>query len=284
MVDVHARLIRDLEQHRRAEPRARVPAERDGDRRAQGRQAQGLTAPELAVVMAYCKIHLYTELLDSDLPEDPYLAHDLERYFPAPLPERYPEQMRGHRLRARSSRRSSPTSSSTARARPSRSASRGDRARRRRSSRGPTRSRARCSRCASFWAAVEALDNQVEAGTQLDDADRGAPAGRARDPLAGARRTRTRSSIAQTISALSRPAPSCSAAALPDVLEGADRDAFDARAGRAASGRRARRARPARARACRRCCTCSTSSRSPATTERDQAVVLRGLLPRSARG
>ena len=49
--------------------------------------------------MAYCKIHLYAELLESDLPEDPYLAHDLERYFPPPLPERYSEQMRGHRLR-----------------------------------------------------------------------------------------------------------------------------------------------------------------------------------------
>ena len=49
--------------------------------------------------MAYCKIHLYAELLDSDLPEDPYLAHDLERYFPPPLPERYGAQMRAHRLR-----------------------------------------------------------------------------------------------------------------------------------------------------------------------------------------
>src|SRR4030088_1801923 len=49
--------------------------------------------------MAYSKIHLYAELLDSDLPEDPYLAHDLERYFPSPLPERFASQMRGHRLR-----------------------------------------------------------------------------------------------------------------------------------------------------------------------------------------
>ena len=49
--------------------------------------------------MAYVKIHLYKQLLDSDLPEDPYLAHDLERYFPPPLPERYAAQMRGHRLR-----------------------------------------------------------------------------------------------------------------------------------------------------------------------------------------
>ena len=33
------------------------------------------------------------------MPEDPYLGHDLERYFPDPLPERYRGQMRSHRLR-----------------------------------------------------------------------------------------------------------------------------------------------------------------------------------------
>src|SRR6516162_9552480 len=49
--------------------------------------------------MAYQKIHLYRQLLESDLPEDAFLAHDLERYFPAPLPERYSERMQGHRLR-----------------------------------------------------------------------------------------------------------------------------------------------------------------------------------------
>ena len=56
-------------------------------------------APELAVLMAYCKIQLYAQLLESDLPEDDYLSHDLERYFPPPLPERYAPQMRAHRLR-----------------------------------------------------------------------------------------------------------------------------------------------------------------------------------------
>jgi len=98
MLEVHARLISHLEQvaglNREIEflPSAQEIAER--------RVAKlGLASPELAVVMAYCKIHLHAELLDSDLPEDPYLAHDLERYFPPPLPERYSGQMRGHRLR-----------------------------------------------------------------------------------------------------------------------------------------------------------------------------------------
>jgi glutamate dehydrogenase len=56
-------------------------------------------APELGVVMAYTKVYLNARLLDSDLPEDPYLSHDLERYFPPPLAERFGAQMRDHRLR-----------------------------------------------------------------------------------------------------------------------------------------------------------------------------------------
>jgi glutamate dehydrogenase len=98
MVDVHARLIRYLEQvaglNRAIEflPSDEVISERKVDHR-------GLVSPEMAVVMAYCKIHLYAELLESDLPEDRYLGQDLERYFPSPLPERYSERMQEHRLR-----------------------------------------------------------------------------------------------------------------------------------------------------------------------------------------
>ena len=98
MVDVHARLIRYLEQHASLDREIEYLPSDDvvSDRMA---AHQGLLAPELAVMMAYCKINLYAQLLDSDLPEDPYLAGDLEHYFPGPLPERYGEMMREHRLR-----------------------------------------------------------------------------------------------------------------------------------------------------------------------------------------
>ena len=59
----------------------------------------GLTRPELAVLLSYSKITLYQELLDSDVPEDPYLSKELERYFPLPLQERYADAMQSHRLR-----------------------------------------------------------------------------------------------------------------------------------------------------------------------------------------
>src|SRR3712207_554077 len=59
----------------------------------------GLTAPEFAILLAYTKITLYRELLDSDAPEDPYLSSELERYFPTPLRERFRDRMEEHRLR-----------------------------------------------------------------------------------------------------------------------------------------------------------------------------------------
>jgi glutamate dehydrogenase len=51
------------------------------------------------VLLAYSKITLYAELLDSDLPEDPALAGELAGYFPDPLPERFADRLERHRLR-----------------------------------------------------------------------------------------------------------------------------------------------------------------------------------------
>ncbi len=59
----------------------------------------GLTRPELAVVLSYSKIWLSHHLLDSDVPEDPYLSHELERYFPPPIRRRFAAAIPHHRLR-----------------------------------------------------------------------------------------------------------------------------------------------------------------------------------------
>jgi len=98
MVDVHARLVHYLEQVAGLDRELEfLPSDEEiAERKA---AHQGFVSPELAVIMAYCKIHLYSELVESDLPDDPYLGHDLERYFPAPLAERYSQQMGDHRLR-----------------------------------------------------------------------------------------------------------------------------------------------------------------------------------------
>ncbi|MEO6926983.1 MAG: NAD-glutamate dehydrogenase domain-containing protein, partial [Rhodanobacter sp.] len=59
----------------------------------------GLTRPELAVLLSYDKLRLYQQLVDSDVPEDPYLSKELVRYFPEPLHEKYAEHMQRHRLK-----------------------------------------------------------------------------------------------------------------------------------------------------------------------------------------
>lgn len=59
----------------------------------------GLTRPELAVLLSYDKMRLFQQLLDSDVPEDPYLSKELVRYFPLPLHDKYAAHMQRHRLK-----------------------------------------------------------------------------------------------------------------------------------------------------------------------------------------
>jgi glutamate dehydrogenase len=167
MIGVHARLISQLEQdaglNRKLED---LPTEKAvADRRAQRR---GLVSPEIATLIAYCKINLFEELLDSALPDDPYLVSDLERYFPDPLPERYRAQLANHRLRREII--ATVVASQLV-----------DRAgttfafRLAEETGAPTSQLARAFAVArevfemrSFWSDVEALDNRIEAHTQLE--------------------------------------------------------------------------------------------------------------------
>jgi glutamate dehydrogenase len=66
------------------------------ERKARG---QGLTRPELAVLLSYSKLVLFPQLVQSDVPEDPYLSKELVRYFPQPLQAKYAKVMEGHRLK-----------------------------------------------------------------------------------------------------------------------------------------------------------------------------------------
>ncbi|MHA7900862.1 MAG: NAD-glutamate dehydrogenase [Henriciella sp.] len=57
-----------------------------------------LTRPELAVLLAWTKIVLFDDLIDSDLPDDPYFQETLETYFPKAL-HQYSDVMQAHRLK-----------------------------------------------------------------------------------------------------------------------------------------------------------------------------------------
>jgi glutamate dehydrogenase len=97
-LDVHARLIRRLEQVAGLD-RALEFLPSDDELSERKAAHRGLVSPELAILMAYTKIYLYGRLLDSDLPDDEDLAGDLKSYFAPPLPDRYGDRMPAHRLR-----------------------------------------------------------------------------------------------------------------------------------------------------------------------------------------
>jgi glutamate dehydrogenase len=98
VLDEHVRLIKALERGQQLDRKLEfLPGDADiAERRAAGR---GLTRPELAVLLAYSKVTTKETLLASDVPEDPYLSDDLERYLPAKLREPFHEQVRRHPLR-----------------------------------------------------------------------------------------------------------------------------------------------------------------------------------------
>jgi glutamate dehydrogenase len=59
----------------------------------------GLTRPELAVLLAYAKIHIKNELLKSNIPDDPFFDVIIETAFPETLNKRYREALKDHSLR-----------------------------------------------------------------------------------------------------------------------------------------------------------------------------------------
>ena len=227
MLDVHARLIRRLEQvvglDRELEslPSEKTIAARRNDRR-------GLVSPELATLMAYGKIFLYTELVESDFPEDPYLVSDLERYFPAPLPQRFAEHIRHHRLRRELiatvvANQLVDRAGITFAFRLAEETGAG----------APQLARAYAVardvfEMRGFWEAVEGLDNRIEAGTQLSMliegrrlVERAARWVVRAGPRAGIDVTAMTERFA--------PAAQVLAGALPGVLRGQDADRFTER-------------------------------------------------------
>ncbi len=63
------------------------------------RGQQPFTRPELAVLLAYAKLSLYEDLVESAVPDDRYLGRELARYFPPPIGVHFPDALEHHRLR-----------------------------------------------------------------------------------------------------------------------------------------------------------------------------------------
>ncbi|MEM7352775.1 MAG: NAD-glutamate dehydrogenase domain-containing protein, partial [Acidobacteriota bacterium] len=94
----HARLMRVLEHADLLDRRLEgLPDEATLQERRQSKR--GLTRPEIAVLLAYSKIYVLGELLDSSLPDEKLLVDDLVRYFPKPMRRRFRRVIERHRLR-----------------------------------------------------------------------------------------------------------------------------------------------------------------------------------------
>ena len=93
----HARLIRVLETNGWLDRALEfLPTEEQIEERRAA--ARGLTRPELAIILSYSKIELRASLIESDIPEDPYLARELEAYFPERLKKQFAPLIHKHRL------------------------------------------------------------------------------------------------------------------------------------------------------------------------------------------
>ncbi len=94
----HIRIIRHLEKTGRLNRQLEfLPSDKEMSQRLEN--GGGLYAPELAVMLAYSKIKLFEELVDSNLPDAEIFQEELSLYFPTPLREKYAAAMQSHRLR-----------------------------------------------------------------------------------------------------------------------------------------------------------------------------------------
>ena len=99
LLDSQTRLIRELERGHLKLNRAIEYLPDDETLAERAAAGSGLTRPEMAVLLAYAKMALYDELLESDLPDDQQLGADLALYFPERLRTRHADAVALHRLR-----------------------------------------------------------------------------------------------------------------------------------------------------------------------------------------
>ena len=162
----HVRFIRTLESSGDLDRRLEFLPDRDELRKREG-DGLGLKLPELSVILAYSKMTLYQELLKSEVPEDSFLIKELNGYFPKRLAQNYSSEILTHRLR-REIIATFVTNDLVNRAGPTFTL-------RMQQFTGSTNAditRAYCTAREIFdmnevWSAVEGLDNQVPAQTQM---------------------------------------------------------------------------------------------------------------------
>jgi glutamate dehydrogenase len=98
MLSVHARLVDHLAKHEGLDRKLEALPTR-AQFHALEQSGDGLTSPELCVLLAHVKLGLKDEVLASELPDLDVFAGKLPDYFPTPLRDRYRDAIFAHPLR-----------------------------------------------------------------------------------------------------------------------------------------------------------------------------------------
>ncbi len=98
LLDAHARLIDTLEKAGRLDRKVEyLPTQDQISQRAIA--GEGMTRPELALLLAYAKMALCDALVKSDLPDDAAVQNDLITYFPTAMQSKFATALKAHRLK-----------------------------------------------------------------------------------------------------------------------------------------------------------------------------------------
>lgn len=97
-IDLYARYMNDLEGQDKLDLDVEfLPSDKEiNERKSAGK---GLTCPEISVLFAYSKNILKEQILNSNVPEDPYLSQMLSHEFPRLIRYHFDEEMKNHMLR-----------------------------------------------------------------------------------------------------------------------------------------------------------------------------------------
>jgi len=98
MLAVHQRFIHALEARGELD-RSLEFLPSDAEIASRNVASEGLSSPEFAVLLAYAKITLTDDLLDTALADEPFFGAVLRRYFPTAIAERYEAILDTHPLR-----------------------------------------------------------------------------------------------------------------------------------------------------------------------------------------
>lgn len=96
-IGLHATLLKELEaQNILNRKNENIP----DDKKLMERKSasEGLTRPEIAVMLEYAKIFLKQTILKTDLPDNPYISNIVNNAFPASIHKKYPKAITEHRL------------------------------------------------------------------------------------------------------------------------------------------------------------------------------------------